>query len=89
MHIIYTPHQHQYTLLVERTHEYLYVILAYVELVYGVCHLTLFVILELDLQCCTHLRVDALLFIGDLSQLRRLNLYSMHIGEELLTTIGK
>lgn len=51
--------------------------------------LAFFILLELDLQCCTHLREDALLFIGDLSQLRRLNLYSMYIGEELLATIGR
>ena len=44
---------------------------------------------ELDLQSCLQLKEDALLHIGELRCLKRLNLYTMEICENLLDTIGR
>lgn len=43
---------------------------------------------ELDLQSCLQL-TSALLHIGELTQLRRLNLYSCNISAKLLDALGR
>ena len=45
---------------------------------------------ELDLQSCLQLNTDSeLLCVGQLTNLKRLNLYSCNISAELLNVIGR
>lgn len=54
----------------------------------GVCDGNVEFFTELDLQSCLQL-TSALLHIGELTQLRRLNLYSCHISAKLLDALGR
>ena len=48
-----------------------------------------FLLSELDLQSCLQLGDKALVHIGELSQLKRLNLYSCSISATVLNVLGR